>query len=130
MPALTTDLDAHLAALVGSTVYTIDRGEPNEIRSLHEGNVIVGTRRSPAGAPVPVSLVREAAAQLEREGELRIHPDALGHRRSSFVGAVLATLPEAIGLKHPQRVRLRGSLSLGSLLAEVLDTVSTPRIGA
>jgi 5-methylcytosine-specific restriction enzyme A len=112
---------------VGKTVYTIDRAEPNRILSVENGSILVGTRRSPSGSPVPVQLVQDAADALIQEGEIRISPASLGHRRSSFVGALLATDPRVAALVGPQRLRIKGRAQLSALLERVLNVVGEPR---
>ena len=100
--------DAHvlLAGLVGRTIPTAFRAEPNTVLDVDENNVLVGTSMSPAGSPVPIRLVQEAIDRLIREGELEISVKSLGHRRSSFVGAVLLTLPGARAVTLPPRIVL------------------------
>jgi hypothetical protein len=68
--------------------------------------VIVGTDRSPDGELVPIEAVQSGLKHLLEAGELEIHPRSLGYR-SSFVGAVLLTLPGTIVLPtSPPRIRL------------------------
>ena len=55
---------------------------------------IVRTERSPQGAPVPLKDLQHAMDLLRRDGAVAITPDVLGHR-SSFIAAVLLTLPGA-----------------------------------
>ena len=118
-----------LEDLVGETVYTIDHGDWNRILRLDGENVIVATQRSPNGARLPVAYVQNAADELARTGEIRISPTALGHRRSSFVGAVLAWHPHAVGLVSPSRVRLHGAAPIGPLLEQALALIPEPRMG-
>src|SRR3954451_25127128 len=86
------DARKHLDALVGQTIYTAGRRQPNRILRLEGDAVIVATDRSPAGEPVPISEVQAAGDELFASGELRIHPDAIGYR-SAFLGAALSLLP-------------------------------------
>jgi 5-methylcytosine-specific restriction protein A len=120
------DAEALARSAIGST---IDQGEPNRVLAVAvaDGDVVVGTNRSPNGSAVPLAVLQDAADALVRDGEIRVHPDALGHRRSSFVGALLATHPMAVGLVKPQRVRLRGSVPLRPLLERALAIVPQPR---
>jgi hypothetical protein len=78
--------------LVGRTIETL-RGRPNVILGVTEREIIVGTGRTPAGAPVPLVLVERALDALGEHGELEISVKSLRHRRSSFIGALLMTLP-------------------------------------
>ena len=67
--------------------------------------MIVGTARSPNGQPVPIRWVQHAMDILAATGEIEISVETVGHR-SAFIGAVLATLPDATSLTNPRRVRL------------------------
>ena len=95
----------HLRGLVGQTVHTITRGRRNRILEIRGTDVIVATDKSPSAEPVPIAEVQAAIDLLERDGEVRVNVETVGHR-SAFVGAVLATLPGAVVLTNPQRVRL------------------------
>src|SRR5687767_12472896 len=53
-------------------------------------------------------MLESAVEQLEREGELEISVGSVGHR-SSFIGAVLATLPGATISSNPRRVHLNAA---------------------
>ena len=72
-------------------------------------NVIVATNRSPTGQPVPIEWVQSGLEQLLETGEIEVSVPSLGHR-SSFVGAVLLTLPGAVLIRTaPPRIRLNQS---------------------
>ena len=104
---MATDLDARslLESLVGRQISTLT-GRPNRVLGLADINVIVGTDRSPDGEPVPISAVQVGLDRLLETGEVEVHPRALGHR-SSFIGAVLLTLPGAVALRtSPPRIEL------------------------
>jgi hypothetical protein len=104
---MATDLDARslLESLVGQQISTLT-GRPNTVLGLADINVIVGTDRSPDGEPVPITAVQVALDRLLETGEVEVHPRSLGHR-SSFVGAVLLTLPGAVALRtSPPRIEL------------------------
>jgi len=104
---MATDLDARslLESLVGQQISTLT-GRPNIVLGLADINVIVGTDRSPDGEPVPIGAVQVALDRLLETGELEVHPRSLGYR-SSFIGAVLLTLPGAVALRtSPPRIEL------------------------
>jgi hypothetical protein len=98
--------DELLHRLVGVPLHTITRRERNVILRVESDCVIVATRRAPAGEPVPVMSVQRALDKLMADGEVRVDVPTLGHR-SSFIGAVLRTLPDVETLTRPQRVRRR-----------------------
>jgi hypothetical protein len=70
-------------------------------------DVVVATSRSPEGQPVPIAMVQHGMDLVHRHGAVTIDVDTLGHR-SSFVGAVLATLPGATLSGSPPVVSLLG----------------------
>lgn len=63
------------------------------------------TERSPEGQPVDVADVQNALNLLAMRGSVRVMVEELGHR-SSFVGAVLATLPGVSTTSKPPTVSL------------------------
>jgi hypothetical protein len=104
---MATNLDARclLESLVGQRISTLT-GRPNTVLGLADINVIVGTDRSPDGEPVPIGAVQVALDQLLETGEVEVHPRSLGYR-SSFIGAVLLTLPGAVSVRtSPPRIEL------------------------
>jgi hypothetical protein len=104
---MTTDPDARslLESLVGQQISTLT-GRPNTVLDLADANVLVGTDRSPDGELVPIDSVQSALDQLLQTGEIEVHPRSLGYR-SSFLGAVLLTLPGAVALStSPPRIQL------------------------
>jgi 5-methylcytosine-specific restriction protein A len=127
----TRRVDAELLAraAVGKTIYTIDKRLPNKVLGITGDSVLVQTQATadPAGAPVPISLIQQAADQLSRDGELRLNPKTLGHRRTSFVGALLASDPGVVALVKPMRLRLRNTGSLRSAITEALTLAPRPR---
>ena len=70
-----------LLPLRGRTIRTVPRGQPNTILDVTPTQVVVGTGRTPGGAPVPISYVQEALERLHEHGELVISVPSLGHRR-------------------------------------------------
>jgi hypothetical protein len=104
MPA-DTDARALLESLIGQQIRTIT-GRPNSVLGVEGDSVIVATGRSPAGQPVPIEWVENGILRLLEEGEIEVSVPSLGHR-SSFVGAVLLTLPGAAPVQTtPPRIRL------------------------
>jgi 5-methylcytosine-specific restriction protein A len=80
-------------SLIGRTIPTPADREPNTIIDVSAGNVLVGTEASPDGARVPLRAIQDGLNILLRTGELRIEPATFGGlRRSSAIGAILATL--------------------------------------
>jgi predicted RNA-binding protein with PUA-like domain len=112
-PPSFADVDArsHLASLVGRTIQTLS-GAPNTVLRLEGDDVIVATRRSPQGQPVPIAWVQAALDRLARDGEVEISVASVGFR-SAFVGAALAALPGARTAQNPPRVLLPASPDTG-----------------
>ena len=98
------DAREHLIGLIGQEIHTMN-GKPNRILSGTDTHVVVATSRSPKGQPVPISEVQDALDTLERHGELEINVRTVGYR-SAFIGAVLLTLPGAVAITNPRRIRL------------------------
>jgi len=99
------ELRKHLRSLVGKTIYTISRRNPNRVIEIRGDEVIVSTDRSPSGQPVPIREIESAWAELQEKGELAIEVTTVGYR-SAFIGAVLATLPGVVVLGGTRRLRL------------------------
>jgi hypothetical protein len=100
------DATTYVLSLVGQTIYTISRHAPNRVLRMEDGAVLVGTQRSPAGEPVPLADVQSALSQLFTDGEVVVGVDTLESNRSSFIGAVLASLPGTETDQRSGRVRL------------------------
>lgn len=98
------ELRSHIQSLVGQEIPTIT-GRSNVVISIDDDAVLVGTSRSPEGQPVPLEEIEAAHTQLLSAGELAINPGTVGYR-SAFIGAVLASLPDAEAETDPPRVRL------------------------
>lgn len=96
-----------LRDLIGIEIHTVSRRRPNIILSVDDQTAIVSTERSPEGTSVSVADVQRALDLLASRREVRVRVHELGHR-SSFIGAVLATLPgvEAEAESDPAWVRL------------------------
>src|SRR5262249_48512424 len=82
-----------LRRLVGQPLRTV-RNKINTIMAVRPPNVVVATERSPDGQAVPIAWVDEALSRLTKTGRAEVHPSSSSYR-SSFVGAVLLTLPGA-----------------------------------
>lgn len=94
-----------LESLVGQPISTVT-GRPNTVLRVEGDSAIVATNRSPTGQPVPIEWVQSGLEQLLETGEIEVSVPSLGHR-SSFVGAVLLTLPDAVLVRTtPPRIRL------------------------
>jgi hypothetical protein len=83
------DAMAILLALHGQTIKTAT-GQDNVILDVNSQRVLVGTKRSPHGKPVPVADVQNGLNILSANGSTEVTAAALGHR-GSFVAAVLLT---------------------------------------
>jgi 5-methylcytosine-specific restriction enzyme A len=123
------DAEALARAAIGRTLYTLEKNLPNSVLDVVEGAVLVRTEETvdPDGAPVPLALIQQAADQLTSEGQLRLNPETLGHRRTSFVGALLATDPSVVPLLKPMRLRLRTTGNLGTAISRALAAIPEPR---
>lgn len=100
-----TDARALLESLAGQQILTIT-GQPNTVLAIAGQHVLVATDRSPAGQPVSIESVQSGLDRLQETGEVEISTASLGHR-SSFIGAVLRTLPAAALIPvTPPRIRL------------------------
>jgi len=82
--------DRVLASWQGRTIATVT-GAPNRILEVVGEEVVVATDRSPAGQPVPLSMVQNALDLFERDRRVTVDVETLGHR-SAFCGAVLRTI--------------------------------------
>jgi hypothetical protein len=99
------DARALLESLAGRQILTVT-GRPNTVVGVAGDDVLVATGRSPAGQPVPAEWVQRGLDRLLEAGEIEVSVASLGHR-SSFIGAVLLTLPGAVPVPvTPPRIRL------------------------
>ena len=104
---MSDEMDARtlLESLVGEEIITVT-GRPDRVLSLDNDSVIVATGRSPDGQPVPIGWVQAGLDRLREDRELEVSVGSLGHR-SSFVGAVMLTLPGAHLIRAtPPRIQL------------------------
>jgi hypothetical protein len=99
------DARSYLASLVGHEIKTLT-GRPNRVLRIEGDDVIVATAKSPNGQQVPIAWVQDALDILDRDGEVMINVETVGYR-SSFIGAVLATVPGTTTALAPRRV-IRG----------------------
>ena len=63
------------------------------------------TANPAVGEPVPIQWVQDAGDRLYANGKIGINTTDATHR-SAFIGAVLSSLPSAVGLRRPARVEL------------------------
>lgn len=99
-----TDL---LRRLLGIPLRTSSRGLLNVILEVSPPNVVVGTGQSPDGQLIPIAALEHALSLLRSDGSVMITPEAIGHR-SSFLAAVLLTLPGATVTGSPPRLTITG----------------------
>ncbi|MGW0892813.1 hypothetical protein [Saccharopolyspora sp. NPDC002578] len=95
-----------LLALIGGEISTAT-GESNVVVGVHGDTALVRAERSEHEIPVGVGEVQKGLDLLASQGAVRLRVDELGHR-SSFIGAVLATLPDARFTRDPLAVELDG----------------------
>jgi hypothetical protein len=95
-----------LESLVGRTLGTTT-GAENRVLAVQPPTVLVATGRSPEGQLVSIDMVQRGLDLMWRDGAVTVDVPTLGHR-SSFVGAVLATLPGVTVSGSPPRLALSG----------------------
>jgi hypothetical protein len=99
MATVIPDARAYLERLVGQTIPTIT-GYPNTILAVRGDDVFVRTKdtKNPEmGEKVSIESVQVAINTLYANGRIGINTTEATHR-SAFIGAVLSTLPGAVGL--------------------------------
>jgi hypothetical protein len=114
------DARAYLQGLSGQTIPTIT-GKPNTIVAVRGDDVFVRTEETASpevGEPVPIQWVQEAGNTLYANGRIAINTTEATHR-SAFIGAVLSTLPGAVGMRRPARVELVAPGDEASALGEL-----------
>lgn len=102
-PALPTAYDL-LVSLLRQEVSTVT-GRRNTVLDVDRDTALVRTDRSPDGRPVKVREVQQALDILAAQGSVVVQPHEIGYR-SAFVGAVLATLPDAHVTDDPPTITL------------------------
>ena len=114
--------------LVGRTIITPTEAKPNQILSVNDAHVIVGTGDSPTGKRVALAKVQEGLDHLTEQGEVRVTPEAFGgYRRSSAIGAILATLPGVEVSDSPTYIRLAEHSFLRDQLSQACDLIAGKR---
>ncbi len=98
------DALALLRSLIGDPIETVT-GSVNTIVEVNQGQVRVTTDRSPQGQWVDVHDVEAGLEKLHAQGSVLVSVNELGHR-SSFIGAVLATIPGTVVSRRPALVTL------------------------
>jgi len=118
--------DEVLNSLIGEEIRTVATGIPNLVLAVHGRTALVGTDRSPQGQPVEISDVQHGMDKLRAHGMVRVSVEELGHR-STFVGAVLATLPGVQAIASPAAVTVSAAVTLTSSDREfaVLDSTAS-----
>jgi 5-methylcytosine-specific restriction protein A len=115
----------YLKGLLGRSLVTPGRGHSNTIVSIQKTDITVATERSPNGEPVSVRKIQAGLDLLVKTGAVRIQPETFGgYRRSSFIGAVLASLPGTEVVGPPTTVRLTEATPLRDRLADACDLVT------
>jgi MrcB-like, N-terminal domain len=125
-----SQLDARRLAesLVGQTISTPTYDYENRVLEVRGANVYVGTDASPDGEPVLLAQLQRGLDLLLADGEVRIEPATFnGYRRSSFIGAVLASLPGTVTTPPPTWVRLAPESPFQDQLIEACRLVRAPR---
>ena len=84
--------DVLVRSLVGQPLRTPREARPNTILAVRDGQAIVATRRSPNGRPVPLEWLQDLLDRFGAGEEVPLDPWIV-RQRSSFLGAVLLTLP-------------------------------------
>ena len=93
-----------LRSLIGEEIGTVT-GRPNMVLAVDGDTALVRTDESPAGRSVGIGEVQRGLDKFRADRRVGVNVGELGHR-SSFVGAVLATLPGAQFSGPPAEVTL------------------------
>jgi len=110
--------------------YTLDKQVPNTVIDLVGSNVLVGTTDSPDGKLVALRHIQDGLDILYAEGQIRITTDTFGgYRRSSFIGALLGTLPGVVATPPPVWLQLGGGGGGGADDSDSLDDRDSPNRG-
>ncbi len=91
-----------LRGLIGEVVETVT-GKSNHINGVSGDFVYVGIDKSPNGVKTRTSDLQKALDILQLSGSLPVNPETVGFR-SSFIFAVLRTLPGVQTSARPKRV--------------------------
>ncbi|WP_214111351.1 hypothetical protein [Acrocarpospora catenulata] len=109
-----------LRRLLGQDIATL-QGRHNRILDVQPPHVLVATERSPDGQQVPIADVQTALDALRTTGRVAIDPNTVGYR-SSFIGAVLLTLPGVASLGGTPPVIAVRPLSASDTTTEYKET--------
>jgi hypothetical protein len=78
----------------------------NTILRVEHDDIVVATKKAPAGERVPLRWVQDALDRLESGEEVEVTVDSLRYR-SAFIGAFLAAVPgTVVSNSRPRRVSL------------------------
>ncbi len=127
---MSSSLDARqiVEPLVGETVPTPTEARPNRILAIKGKQVMVATDDSPAGKPVTLAKIQAGLDYLTEQGEVRISPETFGgNRRSSAVGAILATLPGVEITDPPTYIRLTEESPWRDQLSQACNLIAAER---
>lgn len=90
---------------------------------------MVATEESPAGEPVSLAQLQRGVDLLYEHGSVRISPETFGgYRRSSAIGAVLASLTATTVSRDPTRVSLTDETRLQEQMPRACDLMREERI--
>ncbi len=115
-----------LRPLVGMEIATVT-GEANVVLAMSDDAVLVRTKSSARGQPVPLREVQHGLDLLIASGSVRVTVEEIGYR-SKFVGAVLATLPQAQVTRDPAAVSLT-EVSVETVADDLADYDASPTDG-
>ena len=111
--------------LVGKTILTPTESRPNHILAIKDTRVSVATEISPEGEPVALAKIQEGLDLLAAKGEVRISPETFGnYRRSSAIGAILATLPGVEVTESPTYVRMGADTPLRDQMSQACELIA------
>jgi hypothetical protein len=132
-PSSSLDARSHLASLVGRTIQTLG-GAPNTVLRLEGDDVIVATKRSPQGQPVPIAWIQAALdpAPSRRRGRDQRRLGRLPQRlrrggASDLPGARTAHNPQRVLLPAPSDTRRRTPIEGSSSEVAALEETVRPR---
>lgn len=118
-----------LHSLIGEEIRTITNQKPNMVIAVDGRTALVSTNQSPQGQPVEICDVQRGMDRLKADGMVHVTVEVLGHR-SSFIGAVLATLPGVRTTANPATVTVGATAEVTSSDPEfaVLDSTASVKV--